>query len=353
MAMTTVADDEGRVTVGIDTHGEVNVAAVLDERGRLLDTGSFPTTSAGHRRLERWVLGFGPIDAVGIEGTGAWGAGVARHFGAGGYRVIEVDRPDRKSRRQRGKSDTIDAEAAARAVQAGTATGTPKTRTGRIEAIRALRVARRSAIKARSQAAHQIHCLVSTAPDDLRDQLRTLRLAELVDTATRFRAGDPRDPAQATKTALRSIARRYQHLTAEIADLDAILDPLVAETAPNLVALNGVGTDVAGQLLVTAGDNPDRLRNDAAFAHLCGASPIPASSGRTHRHRLNRGGDRAANSALYRIVLYRLRWDPRTRHYMQRRTKQGLTKPEIIRCLKRYIAREIHQELTRLPLDNP
>ncbi|MDP1820179.1 MAG: IS110 family transposase [Acidimicrobiales bacterium] len=351
--MTTIADDGCRVTVGIDTHGEVHVAAVLDERGRLLATESFVTTSKGHRQLEQWALGFGVIDAVGIEGTGAWGAGVARHFSAGGHRVVEVDRPDRKTRRLRGKSDTIDAEAAARAVQAGTATGTPKTRSGRIEAIRALRVARRSAIKARSQAAHQLHCLVSTAPDGVRDELRTLRLVDLVETAARFRPGDPRDTTQATKTALRSIARRYQQLTVELENLDELLGQLVAETAPNLVALNGVGTDVAGQLLVTAGDNPDRLRSDAAFSHLCGSSPIPASSGRTNRHRLNRGGDRAANAALYRIVLCRLRWDPRTRHYVERRTKEGLTKPEIIRCLKRYIAREIYTKLNRLPLDHP
>jgi len=351
--MTTIADDEGRVTVGIDTHGEVHVAAVLDRRGRLMGTESFPTTANGHRQLERWALGFGAIDAVGIEGTGAWGAGVARHFGAGGYQVIEVDRPNRMTRRRRGKSDPIDAEAAARAVQAHTATGIPKTRTGRIEAIRSLRVARRSAIKARSQAAHQLHALVSTAPDVLRDELRALRLGALVETAARFRPGDPRDPVQATKTALRSIAHRYQHLTVEVHTLDTVLDPLVAETAPNLIALNGVGTDVAGQLLVTAGDNPHRLRSDAAFAHLCGASPIPASSGRTDRHRLNRGGDRAANAALYRIVLCRLRWDPRTRHYLERRTKQGRTKKETIRCLKRYIAREIYRELTHLPLDHP
>jgi transposase len=319
MAMTTIADEPCRVTVGIDTHGEVHVAAVLDEQGRLLGTEAFPTTSQGHQRLERWARGFGIIDATGIEGTGAWGVGVARHFTAAGYRVIEVDRPDRKTRHRRGKSDTIDAEAAARAVQAGTACGTPKARTGRIECIRALRVARRSAVKARSQAALQLRCLVSTAPDVLRDDLRHLQLVDLVAVAARFRPGDPTDPIQATKTALRSIARRYQQLTGEINELDATLDPLVAQTAPNLITLNGVGTDVAGQLLVTAGDNPHRLRNDAAFAHLCGASPIPASSGRTNRHRLNRGGDRQANAALYRIVLCRLRWDPRTRAYADRR----------------------------------
>jgi transposase len=353
MAMTTMADGGVGVTVGIDTHGEVHVAAVLDERGRLLATESFATTARGHRLLERWALGFGIIDAVGVEGTGAWGAGIARHLGAAGYPVIEVDRPDRKTRRRRGKSDTIDAEAAARAVQAGTASTTPKTRTGPIEAIRALRVARRSAIKARAQAAQQLHCLVSTAPDALRDDLRSLRLPQLVEVAARFRPGDAHDALQATKASLRSIARRHQLLAHEIDELDALLVPLVATIAPNLVALNGVGTDVAGQLLVTAGDNPDRLRSEASFAHLCGVSPIPASSGRTDRHRLNRGGDRAANAALYRVVLCRLRWDPRTRAYAEQRTKQGLTKPEIIRCLKRYIAREIYRELTRLPLDHP
>jgi len=347
--MTTMTEDLDRVTVGIDTHRDVHVAAVLNDQGRLLGSESFSTTAPGHRRLQRWAERFGTIDAVGVEGTGAWGAGLSRHFTAQGYRVIEVDRPDRKTRRQHGKSDTIDAEAAARAVQAGTATGTPKTRTGPIEAIRALRVARRSALKARSQAAHQLHSLVSTAPDELRDQLRVHKIAALVTHAARFRPGDPTNPTNATKIAMRSIARRHQQLSDELDELDTHLDRLVAQTAPNLLALHGVGTDVAGQLLVTAGDNPHRLHSDAAFSHLCGTSPIPASTGRTNRHRLNRAGDRQANAALYRIALCRLRWDPRTRHYMQRRTQQGLTKPEIIRCLKRYIAREIHHELTHLP----
>lgn len=351
--MTMLAAGSDGVTVGIDTHGDVHVAVVLDHRGRRLGIRSFPTTSSGHRRLERWACGFGPIDAVGVEGTGSWGAGIARHLTAAGYRVVEVDRPNRATRRRHGKSDPVDAEAAARAVQAGTATGTPKTRTGPIEAIRALRVARRSAIKARSQAAHQLHSLVATAPDELRDQLRHLKLPQLVATCARFRPGNPAVAVHATKTSLRSIARRYQHLDNEISELDTTLDALVAETAPNLIALNGVGTDIAGQLLVTAGDNPHRLRSDAAFAHLCGAAPIPASSGRTTRHRLNRGGDRQANAALYRIALCRLRWHPATRHYAQRRTSEGLTKPEIIRCLKRAIAREIHHELARLPLDHP
>jgi transposase len=279
---------------------------------------------------------------------------VTRYLQARGHRVVEVDRPDRKTRRRKGKSDTIDAEAAARAVQAGRATGIPKTRTGPIEAIRVLRVARRSAVKARVQAVNQVQSLVSTAPDDLRDQLRHLRLVELIRAAARFRPGLPTEPHQATKTALRALARRHQALADEIAGLNAQLDTLVAAVAPNLIALNGVGTEIAGQLLVTAGDTPERLRSEAAFAHLCGVAPIPASSGRTDRYRLNRGGDRAANAALYVIVLCRLRWDPRTRAYAERRTKEGRTKNEIIRCLKRYVARELHRELTRTGvLDTP
>jgi len=347
--MTTIADEAICVTVGIDTHADLNVAAVLDRQGRLLGTESFPTTSAGHRRLEAWAVGFGPIDAAGIEGTGAWGAGVARHFGARGYQVVEVDRPDRKTRYRRGKSDTIDAEAAARAVQAGTATGTPKTRTGLVESIRALRVARRSAIKDRSAAMHQIHSLVSTAPDDLRAQLRTLPARQLVAACAGFRPGDLADPTQATKFSLRSIARRHQHLDTEITDLDTQLETLVNAAAPaSLLARPGVGIDVAGQLLVTAGDNPDRLQSPAAFAHLCGVAPIPVASGRSDAYRLNRGGDRAANAALYRIVLCRLRWDPDTRAYIDKRTKEGKTKKAAIRCLKHYIAREIYNDLRQL-----
>lgn len=347
--MTTIADQPGPVTVGIDTHADENVAALLDRQGRLLGTGSFPTTTSGHQRLERWALEFGPIDAAGIEGTGAWGAGIARHLAAQGYAVVEVDRPDRTTRYRRGKSDTIDAEAAARAVQAGTATGTPKTRTGLVESIRVLRIARRSAVQERSSTMHRIHSIVSTAADDLRAQLRCLANAKLVTTCAALRPGDRRDPVQATKIALRSLARRHQRLAAEIAELDVDLAALVTEAAPpSLLDRSGVGIDVAGQLLVTAGDNPDRLRSAAAFAHLCGVAPIPIASGRSSANRLNRGGDRAANAALYRIVLCRLRWDPDSRAYVGKKIKEGKTKKGAIRCLKHYIAREIYNDLRQI-----
>jgi transposase len=263
--------------------------------------------------------------------------------------MLEIDRPDRKTRRSAGKSDPIDAEAAARAALAQVRTGIPKVRTGRVEALRNLRVARRSAVDQRADCMRRIKTLIVTAPDDLRARLRGLAKQELLDTCAGLRPDTARvdEPEQATKVALRSLARRHAALTDEITELDALVEPLVAAINPDLLALNGVGADVAGQLLVTAGENTDRIHSEAAFAMLCGAAPIPASSGKTNRHRLNRGGDRQANAALYRIVLCRLRWDPRTQAYMRRRTAEGLSKKDVIRCLKRLIAREIYYVLTR------
>jgi transposase len=333
---------------GVDTHADTHTAAVIDAAGRLLGHDQFATTAAGYAQLAAWLATHGAVQRVGVEGTGVYGAGLARHLTGAGLELVEVDRPDRKTRRFAGKSDPIDAEAAARAALAGRSTGIPKTRTGPVEAVRSLRVARRSAIAARAEAQTQLQALLVTAPETLRAQLRGLSTRRLVATCAALRPDRDRisEPAQATKSALRTLARRHQQLTAEIAELDADLAPLVTQINPALTATTGVGTDVAGQLLVTAGDNPDRLRSEAAFAALCGVSPIPASSGRTHRHRLNRGGDRQANCALYRVVLSRMRWDPRTRNYVQRRTEQGLSKKDIIRCLKRYIARELYYLLT-------
>ena len=269
-----------------------------------------------------------------MEGTGTYGTALARHLRGGGVLVVEVDRPDRKSRRAHGKSDPLDAYAAARAALSGAATVVPKLRDGRVEAIRALRVARSSAVKARSQATNQIKALIVTGPAELREQLRHLRTPMLIAICARLRPGHQLgDPEHATKTALRRLARRHQQLSEEIADADRDLDQLVRDVAPSLVALPGVGPEVAGQLLTSAGDNPERIGSEAAFAHLCGVAPVPASSGRVHRHRLNRGGDRGANNALYVVVLNRLRYDPRSRAYAERRTHEGLSKPEIIRCL--------------------
>lgn len=336
------------VAGGVDTHSDTHTAAVIDQVGRVLGTEQFPADTAGYAALLDWMRSFGQLVGVGVEGTGAYGAGLARLLHRQEVLVIEVDRPDRKTRRFQGKSDPIDAVQAAKTALAGERTGVPKQRDGRIEALRNLRVARRSAVDQRADAQRRIKTLIVTAPDDLRERLRSLGVKDLITTCANLRPDrtGAASPATAVKIALRSLARRHQQLTAEIADLDELLEPLVAAINPGLVAANGVGTDVAGQLLVTTGDNHDRLRSEAAFAMLCGAAPIPASSGKTNRHRLNRGGDRQANKALYRVVICRLRWDPRTRAYMERRTKDGMSKKEIIRCLKRYIARELYQLIT-------
>ncbi|WP_319461057.1 IS110 family transposase [Micromonospora sp. RTP1Z1] len=346
--MTQDSQQAQRIVGGVDTHGETHHAAVVDKVGRQLADRQFPTTPQGYRHLLTWLRSFGDLDRVGVEGTGAYGAALARLLHQAGVLVVEVDRPDRKTRRMKGKSDPVDAYAAALAALSGRATGTPKSRDGRIEAIRALRVARRSAVKARTQAINQLRALLTTGPAELREQLRTLPTGALITTCARLRpTADLADPVQATKAALRRLARRHQQLSAEISELDSDLAPLVTAAAPELVAQPGVGIDVAGQLLVTAGDNPQRLKSEAAFAHLCGAAPIPASSGRTNRHRLNRGGDRWANRALHTVALCRLRWDPDTRAYVTRRRQQGLSNKEIMRCLKRFIARQIYHALPR------
>jgi transposase len=326
---------------GVDTHADTHLTAVIDGAGRLLGTRQFPATPAGYRQLLAWLRGHGELDRVGVEGTGSYGAGLARYLTSQGVTVVEVDRPDRRTRRRRGKSDPIDAEAAARAVLAGTATGTPKARTGPVEAIRVLHAARRGAVKARTAAVSALKQLIITAPDPVRDQLAGLSGAALIRAAAALApAGDLADPAAATRLALARLAARCQHLSAEIRAADTDLRALVTATAPALIACYGVGPEVAAQLLVTAGDNPARLRSDASFAALCGVAPVPASSGRTTRHRLSRGGDRAANSALYTTVMVRMQRHQPTRDYVQRRRAQGLTTPEIMRCLKRYAARE-------------
>ena len=292
-----------------------------------------------------WARSLGEVQAWGVEGTGCYGAGLARFLDGQGQLVLEVNRPDRSARRRRGKSDPVDAEAAARAVLAGQATAIPKAGSHLVEMVRCLRVARTTASKARTQTANALRALVVTAPAELREQLRDLPIGRLASTAARLRPGPILTTEAATKLALRLLGQRYQALEAELAAVDAELDRLTAQAAPRLRQLYGVGPEIAGALLAAAGDNPERLHSEAAFSMLCGASPIPASSGKTVRHRLNRGGNRQANTALYRIVVVRLRWHQPTRDYLARRTREGLSKREIIRCLKRYIAREVFTAL--------
>jgi transposase len=352
--MRCIPTDAVGITLGVDTHKDFHVAVALDCLGRRLGTLSIPTTPAGYEKLMDWANGFGALEGVGIEGTGSLGVGLARSLRAEGAKVLEVDRPKRRDQYRSGKSDPIDAELAARAVLAGTATGRPKGADGEVEMIRTLRVTRRSAVKARAQAINQLKNLLITAPEGLRSELRGLSTAKLVAKVSEFRPGtNPSDVEAATKFAMRSVARRHQRLSEEISELEEQLDRLVAEAAPELVAMEGVGTDTAASLLIAAGDNPERLKDEAAFAHLCGVAPIPASSGKSVRHRLNRHGNRDANRALYVVALCRMSRDERTRTYVAKRTAEGNTKKEIIRCLKRYIAREIYRVLASLSLNKP
>lgn len=332
------------VVGGIDTHKDLHVAAVVDADGTVLGTAEFPTTRVGYRQLLDWMSGFGPLRRVGVEGTGCYGAGIARYLAAADVEVVEVDRPDRSDRRRRGKSDIFDAIAAAQAARLGQRIAIPKSHDGGVESLRVLRLTRSAAVQARTKALQLLQQLIVSAPDPVRDQLRNLSRMRLVRTCAAWRP-DPagsRDPLTAMRIALRSLARRILDLNAEIATLNRLIKPLVGELAPQLLALSGIGIVCAGQLLVTFGDNPDRVHSEPAFAMLCGVCPLPASSGKTRRHRLNRGGDRQANSALHIIAITRIRDDPRTQAYVERRTAEGHSMSEIIRCLKRLIAREVY-----------
>ena len=344
--MTDYDGETQRVIGGVDTHKDVHVAAVLDELGRLLDTASFATTTSGYRALHRWLCRHGEVLAVGVEGTGSWGAGLCRFLRARDLNVIEVNRPNRQTRRRKGKSDTVDAEMAARAVLAGDATVTPKAGDGPIEALRQLRLARRGAMKARTAAANQLHSLTDTAPDHLRAKLRPLTTLQRARTCARLRPGELLTPAGAAKHALRSVATRWLTLHAEIADLDRATHQVLDTIAAPLLERHGIGYETAGTLLCAAGDNPERLDTEAGFAALCGTSLVRVSSGKTNRHRLNRAGDRHANAALWTIAMVRIRSKHTpTINYIERRTTEGLSKREAIRCLKRYIAREVYNDI--------
>jgi transposase len=347
MAMTIVEAARG-VTGGVDTHLDVHVAAALDPIGGLLGAAPFETTPAGYEHLLAWLEGFGRVGKVGVEGTGSYGSGLARFLRAKGIEVIEVDRPNRAERRRSGKSDPLDAIEAARAALSGRAEGKPKTHDGTVEAIRVLVVAKRSATRARTKALVQMRHLGISAPEQLRCRLKGLSVNALVAEGAKLRPGRDSDPVTAATTAsISSLAHRIGALEREISRLDALLVPLVEATAPELLARFGVGVDTAAALLAAAGDNPERLRSEAAWAHLCGVSPLQASSGKVTRHRLDRGGDRQANSALWRIVLVRISHDPATKTYVERRLKEGRSKPEVIRILKRYVAREVYHYLPR------
>ncbi|WP_328760969.1 MULTISPECIES: IS110 family transposase [unclassified Streptomyces] len=328
------------VILGVDTHKDIHVAAVITTLGASLAHQEFPTTAVGYRQLISWARSFGVLRRAGVECTGSYGVALTRALQREGIDVVEINQPDRATRRKRGKTDAIDADAAARAVLSGRATTTPKTADGPAADMRVLRLAKESAVKARTQAMNQLKAVLLVLDPDLREQLTSLNNPALIATC----AALDDDHSEAVFT-MRLLARRVQNLSHEIKELTKRTTKAVRACRPQLLELVGVGPDSAAVLLSAAGDNPDRLTDEASFAALCGVSPVEQSSGKTQRRRLNRGGHRQANAALYRIVQSRIRWDERTRTYLQRRTAEGMSRREIIRCLKRYVAREIYRHI--------
>lgn len=333
------------IVIGVDTHADTHTAAICDRSGRILATETFTANNAGYRRLLSWARRKGVVSAVGIEGTGSYGAGLSRFLLEQDLTVIEVNRINRQHRRRRGKSDPADAEAAARAVLAGDATTIPKQRLGGVEAVRVLHLTRRSAIKAKTQASNQIRDLIVTAPDDIRDELRGLTTTARIRRCARWRPGDPLDARSATRVALRQLAHRWLSLDAEAKQLERQMRSLLEQLVPSLLAELGVSTNTAAQLVLAAGENPERLRTEASFAALCGTSPVQASSGKHHRHRLNKGGNRQANSALHIVVLIRSTRCAETQRYIEKRRLEGRSQRETWRCLKRSLARRFHHLL--------
>jgi transposase len=335
------------ITGGVDTHADVHVAAAVDHNGGLLGVESFPADLAGYESLLGWLTEFGRVTRIGVEGTGSWGVGLARFLADKDVEVIEVDRPNRQARRKQGKSDPTDAVSAARAALSGEASVIPKGRNGPVEQIRVLLVARRSAREQRIQSLNLLRHLVFCAPEEIRIRFKDRYKTGLVNEAASMKPGKGSDPlAYTTNLMIRNLARRVKRLNDEMGEVDRMLTGLINQTAPSLLELYGVGIDTAASLLVAAGDNPDRVHSEGSWARLCGVAPLPANSGKVNaRYRLNRGGDRQANAALYRIVLTRMSSDEKTRRYVARRRSEGLNSGEIMRCLKRYVARQTFKHL--------
>lgn len=348
--MNRIALGRGDVIVGVDTHKDQHVAVSLDGLGGRLGQLDIAANPDGYAQLLAWADRLGHVTSFGVEGTGSYGSGLARFLRRHGRSVVEVSRPPRKGeRRLSGKSDATDAEHAAREVLAGTASATPKLAEGIVEAIRLVKIARDSAVNSHSQAMITLKATLVTASDELRAELEPLTDYKLVTACSALDVGENMaDPVVAMRLVLASLARRWLELHEEIKIHSRHLNKLTKTAAPDLVAAFGIGPDIAAEMLVTAGDNNERIRSEAALAKLCGACPIPAGSGKTNgRHRLNRGGNRQANAALYRAIIVRMRWHEPTIAYVERRTADGLTKREIIRCLKRYLVREVYRLLPR------
>lgn len=344
MHSITSAPADGKIVVGVDTHKHVHVAVALDLFGGHRGELTISADTSGYAALAAWAEQFGQA-VYGIEGTGSYGVGLASFLRRQGYRIVEVNRGDRRGRRANGKSDSLDAEAAARAVLSGQASAVPKTADGVCEMIRQVKIARDTAVKSRTQALTSLKCVIVNAPAELREQISALTDKALIDRCAGFRPGPIDSTTASAKHVLRALARRWLDLASETADHDRVLERLTKTTAPSLLEGFGIGADTAAEMLIVFGDNPERIRSESAFAKLCGVAPIPASTGMSNRHRLSRGGHRQANAALYRVVIVRMRYHQPTIDYVARRTREGRSKRDIIRCLKRFLAREIYRRV--------
>lgn len=341
--ISIMTNNEGFVG-GVDSHKDTIHAAVITTTGREVADREFPTTASGYRRAVEWLTGHAPLNAVGVEGTSSYGAGISTALKSAGTPVVEVNRTRPAERRRQGKTDRLDAYRAARSVLSGEATTAPKAAS--IEPLRALTVARRSAVKAQQAAWRQIGSILVNAPAKMRDRFRDQRKDHLLHALVRLRPAQIADPDEAdTLHALRSLARRHRDLAEQINELEERMHARVATANPALLAIKGIGPVTGAQLLITAGDNPERLRSSSSFAALCGTAPIPVSSGRTDRHRLSRGGDRQANAALHHVVKVRLTADPRTREYRDAHIAKGWTSKAVFRALKRAVIREVFRAL--------
>lgn len=333
----------GHVVIGVDTHKHVHVAAVMDTIGGILATLTITTDTGGFKQLLDWSSGFGKVLAFGIEGTGSYGATLTSFLRRHGHKVVEAGRPDRRSRRANGKSDTLDAENAARSVLAGFATATPKTADGAAEMIRQLKIAYDSAVADRTAAMVTMKAMLVHGSDELRRETNRKTQIMLARHLAALRPRALESPDDALRHSLRSLARRWQQLDTEAKEMSAMIEQLITSTAPQLLEQFGIGVDTAAEILIVVGDNPERIRSEAAFAKLAGISPVPTGSGMTSgRHRINHGGHRQLNAAIYRTVIVRMRFHQPTIAYVARRTAEGKSKREIIRCLKRYVIREVY-----------
>jgi transposase len=339
MTSSVAAIDSDEVVLGVDTHRDQHTAAVVSVAGLLRGCRQFPATGTGYRDLLCWARGLGVVRRAGVECTGSYGMSLSRVLQGERVSVFDVNQPDRQARRHRGKTDEVDAEAAARAVLAGRARAVAKASDGPVEALRQLKIVRDSAVQARTKALNQLKAVIVTADPAIREAFSGLSTKGLVRRCVQLGEGD--GPDAVTRYALATLAERIIALTSEADRTEQRITALVDAVRPALLERIGIGPDSAATLLIVAGDNPERVQRQTSFAALCGVSPVEASSGNTQRRRLNRGGDRQANAALHRIVVSRLRWDTRTQAYMQRRLAEGRTRREVIRCLKRFVAREV------------